>query len=104
VYSAYPLLLSRWVAVTWSHVSQLHLASFPGLLRLQFLIACSMQKRREKAWGISSRDPRHDRQKSSRLLSTAKWYMRTILHSVLVIKMGQAPSENYTKRMKDTQA
>ena len=27
-------------------------ASFQGLLRLQFLIACSMQKRREKAWGI----------------------------------------------------
>jgi len=27
----------------------LGLASFPGLLRLQFLIACSMQKRREKA-------------------------------------------------------
>ena len=50
----------------------LELASFPGLLRLQFLIACSMQKRREKAWGISSRDPWHDRQMSSRLLSTAK--------------------------------
>jgi len=29
------------------------LTSFPGLLRLQFLIACSMQKWREKAWGIS---------------------------------------------------
>ena len=27
-------------------------ASFPGLLRLHVLIACSMQKRREKAWGI----------------------------------------------------
>ena len=78
--------------------------SFPGLLRLQFLIACSMQKRREKAWGISSRDPRHDRQKSSRLLSTAKGYMRPILHSVLAIKMGQAPAESYTKRMKRTQA
>ena len=24
--------------------------SFPGLLRLQFLIACSMQKWREKVW------------------------------------------------------
>ena len=43
-------------------------ASFPGLLPLQFLIACSIQKRREKAWGISSRDPWHDRQMSSRLL------------------------------------
>ena len=80
------------------------LASFPGLLRLQFMIACNMQKRREKAWGISSRDPRHDRQKSSRLLSTAKWYMRLILHSVLAIKMGQAPAKSYTKRMKHTQA
>jgi len=80
------------------------LASFPGLLRLQFLIACSMQNRREKAWGLSSRDPRHDRQLSSRLLSTAKWYTRPILHSVLATKMGQAPAENYTKRMKHTQA
>ena len=35
------------------------LASFPGLPRLQFLIACSMQKRREKAWWILPRDPRH---------------------------------------------
>ena len=33
----------------------------PKLLHLQFLIACSMQKRREKAWGISSRDPWHSR-------------------------------------------
>jgi len=80
------------------------LASFPGLLRLQFLIACSMQKRREKAWGISSCDPRHDRQMSSRLLSTAKWYTRPILRSVLATKMGQAPAESYTKRMKYTQA
>ena len=79
-------------------------ASFPGLLRLQFLITCSMQKQREKAWGISSRDPRHDRQISSRLLSTAKWYTRPILHSVLATKMGQAPAESYTKRMKHTQA
>ena len=80
------------------------LASFPGLLRLQFLIACSMQKRREKAWGISSRDSRYDRQTLSRLLSTAKWYTRPILHSVLAIKMGQAPAESYTKRTKHTQA
>ena len=27
-------------------------ASFPGLLYLQFLIACSIQNRGEKAWGI----------------------------------------------------
>ena len=79
-------------------------ASFPGLLRLQFLIACSMQKRREKAWWISSRDPQHDRQMSSRLLSTAKWYTRPILHSVLATKIGQAPAESYTKHMKHTQA
>jgi len=54
--------------------------------------------------GISSRDPWHDRQKSSRLHSTAKWCMRPILHSVLATKMGQAPAESYTKRMKHTQA
>ena len=30
-------------------VGRYDIASFPGLLRLQFLIACSMQKRREKA-------------------------------------------------------
>jgi len=34
-------------------------ASFPGLLYLQFLITCSMQKQREKAWGILSRDLWH---------------------------------------------
>jgi len=33
-------------------------------------------KRRERAWGISSRDLRHNRQMSSCLLSTAKWYTR----------------------------
>ena len=55
-----------------SEQSDSEMASFPGLLRLQFLIAFNMQKRREKAWGISSRDPRHDHQMSSRLLSTAK--------------------------------
>ena len=29
--------------------------------------------------------------------------MRLILHSVLAMKMGQAPEESYTKRMKHTQ-
>ena len=78
------------------------IASFPGLLRLQFLIACSMQKRREKAWGISSRDPRHDRQMSSRLLSTAKCIYETNLAFCASYKDGTA--ESYTKRMKHTQA
>jgi len=41
-------------------------------LRLQFLIAYSMQKWTEKAWGISSHDPRPDCHMSSHLLSTAK--------------------------------
>ena len=42
----------------WSiHVKGKWLALFPGLLQLQYLIACSMQKWREEAWGISSRDP-----------------------------------------------
>ena len=47
-------------------------ASFPGLPHLQLLIASSMQKRRGKAWGIFSRDTRHDRHTSSRLISTVK--------------------------------
>ena len=34
-------------------------ASFPSLLHLQFLIACSMQTRRGETWGILSRDPQH---------------------------------------------
>ena len=35
------------------------LASFPGLPRLRFLIACSMQKLSQKAWWILPRDPCH---------------------------------------------
>ena len=31
-------------------------ASFPGILHLQFLIACCMQKRSEKVWGILAHD------------------------------------------------
>ena len=50
----------------------LDIASFPGLPHLQFLIACSMQKRRGKAWGIFSRDTRHDCHMSSRLRSTVR--------------------------------
>jgi len=35
-----------------------HLALIiPRPSHLQFLIACSMQRRKEKAWGIWSRDP-----------------------------------------------
>jgi len=30
--------------------------------------------------------------------------MRPILHSVLATKIGQAPAESYTERMKHTQA
>ena len=97
-------LISRYSSKGGLEPTRHILASFPGLLRLQFLIACCMQKRREKAWGISSRDLRHDHQKSSHLLSTAKWYTRPILHSVLATKMGQAPAESYTKSMKHTQA
>jgi len=82
----------------------MYLALFQGLLRLQVLIACSMQKRREKACGISSHDLRHDRHMSSHLLSTAKWWMRLILHSLLATKMGQAPAESYIKYMKHIQA
>jgi len=35
------------------------LASFPGLLQLQFLITCRIQKWCEKAWRISSRGLQH---------------------------------------------
>jgi len=31
-------------------------ASFPGLLTVQFLVACSTQKQRGKAWSILSRE------------------------------------------------
>ena len=44
------------VAVWLFHSS---LASFPGLQRLQFLIACSVQKRSQKAWWILPRDSQH---------------------------------------------
>ena len=37
----------------------LGLPSFPGLLHLQLLITCSMQKWREKAWWILPSDPPH---------------------------------------------
>ena len=80
------------------------LASFPSLLCFRFLITCSMQKWREKAWGISSRDPRYDCQMSSRLLSTAKWYTIPILCSVLATKMGLVPAESYTKCVKHSDA
>ena len=79
-------------------------ASFPGLLHLQFLIACSMQEWKEKTWGISSCDPWNDHQMLSRLLSPAKWYTKLILHSVLATKMGQAPAQSYTEHMKHTPA
>jgi len=48
------------------------------LIDLQFLIACSVQKWREKAWGILSYNPQQDHHKSSHLLSTANWCMRLI--------------------------
>ena len=57
----------------------IELASFPGLPHLQFLIACSMQKWRGKAWGIFSRDTRHDRYMSSRLRSIVRVMYETDL-------------------------
>ena len=80
-------------------VYHVYLASFPGLLHLQFLIACSMHKRREKARRISSRNLQHNCQMSSCLLSIAKWYTRPILHSALATKMGQAPAGSYPERI-----
>jgi len=74
------------------------IASFPGLLQLQFLIACSMQN-----GGRRPGESYHTIcgcQISSHLISTAKWCTRLILHSVLATKMGQAPAESYTECMK----
>ena len=36
---------------------------------------------------------------SSRLISTVKSYTGPILHSVLAMNMGQAPTESYTKHL-----
>ena len=47
------------------------LASFPYLLHLQFLIACSMPKWRDKPWGILPCDPLHNRIILSHIHSTA---------------------------------
>ena len=44
---------------TFYILKPLALASFPGLPRLRFLIACSMQKLSQKAWWILPRDPCH---------------------------------------------
>jgi len=50
---AQPLCWFFWLLdISWT-------ALFPGLLHLQCLIDCSMQKQREKAGGISSHDPQH---------------------------------------------
>ena len=83
-----------------SHLPQpatMDLALIPGFLHLQFLITCSMQKRREKSWGISSHDPWHGCHMFSHILSTAKLYMRLILHYVLTTRMGQVPAESCTE-------
>ena len=77
--------------------------SFPGFLYLQFLITCSIQKRREKAWGILSCDPWPDCHMSIYFLKSQVMY-ETILHSVLATKLGQAPAESYTEHMKHPQA
>ena len=80
------------------------LASFPGLSRLQCLIACRMQKRREKAWWILPRDPRHRRHMSSRLYTIAMLGRRPILRSVLATKTRQALTENNITRTKHIRA
>ena len=67
-------IMSEHLNIYAKHFLGYSLASFPCLLRLQFLIACSMQKWREKlkAWGILTRDLWHGHHMSSRLLPTAK--------------------------------
>ena len=56
-------IVISWHKITW-HMTNLAmlwqpyslLVSFPGLPTVQFLIACSMQKRKGKAWSILSRE------------------------------------------------
>ena len=43
---------SWWIMLCLVQSSLQLLASFPGLPQLQFLMACSMQKRSQKAWWI----------------------------------------------------
>jgi len=76
-----------------------------GLLHLQFLITCSMQKWK-KTLGNLSWDLQHNSDMLLHLLSTAigKWFMKPILHSLLATKIVQVPAESYTKRMKHIQA
>ena len=81
-------------------------ASIPGL---QFLITCSMQEWREKAWRILLCDLWHVKLQlvlrlSSRNLLTAKPCTTLILHFVLAMRMGQKPAESYTKCIECTQA
>ena len=49
--------------VSFEWIPLFYLASFPGCSHLQYLIACSMQIRRGKAWEISSRAVTSGRQK-----------------------------------------
>ena len=52
-----------------------------------------MQKRREKAWGIFSRDT-----------SLEANVIRDLAFCASCTKMGKAPTESYTEHMKHTQA
>ena len=76
-------------------------ASFPGLPRVQFLIACSMQKLSQKAWWILPRDSRQGRNILSRLICMAVLQRWLILCFVLAMKTRQAPTENNIKRTKN---
>ena len=76
--------------------------SFSGLPHLQFLITCSMQREGEDLENLITRSVAWPSDIITH--STAKWYMRPILHSVLAMKMGQVLTESYNECMKHTQA
>jgi len=65
------LVLACFFGCTWSVILHSDCHFYPSTHPV-FDRFHSMQKRREKAWGISSRGPRHNRQMLSRVLSTAK--------------------------------
>ena len=76
------------------------LASFPGLLHGQFLIAYSMWWRRPGKSSHMIHGTAVNRFHASS--QYAKSCKRPILDSVLAAKMGQMLVESYTKRMKPT--
>ena len=96
------LFIDKLIAVTLE--GAYHLASFPGLPHLQLLIAPVCKngrgRRGESSHVIRGTTVMHRHASYQQ----SKTCTRPILHSALATKMGQAPTESYTERMKHTQA